>query len=76
MTSSPPVHRSTKTVYHDQYPSINVTRDSFSQEGKVILVTGASQGLGRKAFAGSFAKEGARPIIIIARNAAELEENN
>ncbi|KAL2061429.1 hypothetical protein VTL71DRAFT_7702 [Oculimacula yallundae] len=46
----------TKTVYRDEYPELDVTQDSFSQKGKVVIITGASQGLGRKAFAASFAK--------------------
>lgn len=38
----------TKTVYRDDYPKLDVTQRSFSQKGKVVVITGASQGLGRK----------------------------
>ncbi|KAH7327374.1 putative oxidoreductase ucpA [Rhexocercosporidium sp. MPI-PUGE-AT-0058] len=63
----------TKTVYRDSYPELDVTQDSFSQKGKVIIITGASQGLGREAFAASFAKAGAKAIVLVARNAQGLE---
>lgn len=37
----------TKTVYPDEYLELDVTQDSFAQKRKVIIITGASQGLGR-----------------------------
>lgn len=37
----------TKTTYRDVYPSIEPTAASNSQAGKVIVITGASKGIGR-----------------------------
>ena len=37
----------TKTVYRDQYPAIDPRSAALSQKGKVVIITGASQGLGR-----------------------------
>lgn len=37
----------TKTTYRDAYPAIDPTAISNSQAGKVIVITGASQGIGR-----------------------------
>ncbi|KAK0104218.1 hypothetical protein ONS96_005311 [Cadophora gregata f. sp. sojae] len=38
----------TKTVYHDEYPELHVTQEYFSQKGKVVIITGAMQGLEKK----------------------------
>ena len=38
----------TKAVYRDQYPAIDPRSPALSQKGKVVIVTGASQGLGRE----------------------------
>lgn len=37
----------TKTTYRDVYPSIDPTAASNSQAGKVVVITGASKGIGR-----------------------------
>ena len=37
----------TKTTYRDGYPSIDPSSPALSQAGKVVIVTGANQGLGR-----------------------------
>src|SRR5262245_54101424 len=42
-------------------------------QGKSVLITGASQGLGRQ-LARDFAREGAAQLILVARSAAGLEE--
>ena len=44
-----------KTVYRDVYPAIDPEAPSNSQAGKVIVITGASKGLGRKVFVESLA---------------------
>lgn len=46
-----------KTVYRDVYPAIDPAIPSNSQAGKVIVITGASKGLGRKVFAESVAQK-------------------
>ncbi|TVY38702.1 Short chain dehydrogenase, partial [Lachnellula subtilissima] len=63
----------TKATYRDVYPSINPTAVSNSQAGKVIVITGASKGIGRLGFVKSFAEAGPKGIVIISRSAAELE---
>ena len=36
------------TVHRDVYPAIDPTQASLSQKGKVVIITGASQGLGAR----------------------------
>lgn len=36
----------TKTTHRDPYPAISPTNPSNSQSGKIIIITGASSGLG------------------------------
>jgi hypothetical protein len=38
----------TSTTHRDVYPAINPKQPSLSQKGKVIIITGASQGLGAR----------------------------
>ncbi len=42
-------------------------------EGKVVLITGASSGIGRQA-AIDFAENGAQTIILVSRSKSKLEE--
>lgn len=37
----------TKGIYRDAYPTIDPTRPALSQAGKVVMITGASKGIGR-----------------------------
>ncbi|CZR53950.1 uncharacterized protein PAC_03833 [Phialocephala subalpina] len=64
----------TRTVYRDVYSAIDPTDPSNSQAGKIIVITGASKGLGRKAFVHSFAKANPKAIVIVARSSSALEE--
>lgn len=41
--------------------------------GKVVIITGASQGLGARGHAPAFAKAGAKAIVLVARNVERLE---
>jgi len=63
----------TKTTHRDVYPAIDPAADSNSQAGKVIVITGASKGIGRFGFVKSFAKAGPKGIVIVSRSASELE---
>lgn len=73
----------TKNVHRDEYPSINPRSTALKQACRVIVITGASQGLGRKAFAPAFTKASPKAIVLVARNhealghaAEELHEIN
>ncbi|CCM01537.1 uncharacterized protein FIBRA_03593 [Fibroporia radiculosa] len=54
-----------ETAHHDTYPAIDPARADFA--GKVVLVTGASKGIGRTA-AISFAQAGASGLVLLARS--------
>ncbi|KAF2024132.1 NAD(P)-binding protein [Setomelanomma holmii] len=79
MENLPPDHfvkaqQFTPNVHRDLYPAIDPTQSSLSQKGKVVIVTGASQGLGARAFVPSFAAAGAKAIVLVARSADKLKE--
>ncbi|KUJ18760.1 NAD(P)-binding protein [Mollisia scopiformis] len=63
----------TKTTYRDVYPVVDPTSPALSQQGKVVIITGTSQGLGRHGFAQAFAKAGVKALVLVARNADGLE---
>ena len=64
----------TPHVYRDQYPSIDPTSPALSQQGKVVIITGASRGIGALGFAPAFAKAGAKAIVLVARSTRELAD--
>ncbi|KAJ5111566.1 hypothetical protein N7532_002101, partial [Penicillium argentinense] len=64
----------TKKNYRDVYPAVDPSRPELSQTGKVIIITGASRGLGRLAFAASFARANAAALVLLGRSAEGLEE--
>ncbi|KAL1963863.1 hypothetical protein VTN77DRAFT_7795 [Rasamsonia byssochlamydoides] len=59
----------TSTTHHDTYPAIAKS----DQRGRIVLITGASRGIGR-ATAVSFAKAGAAGIVIAARSGLDEAE--
>ena len=63
----------TPTTHRDVYPAIDPTSTALSQKGKVIAITGATRGLGRRAFVNSFAKASPKGIVLIARSALDLD---
>jgi len=67
------VSQFTKTAYRDEYPEIDPTSKALSQEGKIVVITGTSQGIGRYGIAPAFAKANAKAIVLVARNASEVE---
>ncbi|RFU80350.1 nadp-binding [Trichoderma arundinaceum] len=64
----------TKQTYRDVYPAIDPSNAALSQAGKIVIVTGASKGLGKKAFVRSFAIAGAKAIVLVARSFSKLQE--
>ncbi|BDD63037.1 hypothetical protein MPDQ_003674 [Monascus purpureus] len=64
----------TKKYYRDTYPSIDPTQPELSQAGKVVIVTGASRGIGKQGFAASFARAHAAAIVLIARSTSNLAQ--
>ncbi|KAK3191708.1 putative secondary metabolism biosynthetic enzyme [Lecanicillium sp. MT-2017a] len=71
MAAPPPSY--TKVTHSATYPGINPTQPSLSSAGKVVLITGASGGIGR-ATASSFAASGPRALILLGRRADALAE--
>lgn len=63
----------TRTVHQDVYPSIDPTKAELSLAGKVVIVTGASRGIGARGFAPAFAKAGVKGLVLVARNAEMLQ---
>lgn len=63
----------TPTVYRDQYPSIDPRSPASSQAGQVIIITGASSGIGARGFAPAFAKAGPKAIVLVGRDARRLK---
>ncbi|KAL4977128.1 hypothetical protein BDW66DRAFT_133440 [Aspergillus desertorum] len=63
----------TKNAYRDIYPAIKPTRAELSQAGKVVVITGASRGLGR-GFAIAFAHAKAGAIALLGRSGEGLAE--
>ncbi|KAJ5965776.1 hypothetical protein N7481_012490 [Penicillium waksmanii] len=64
----------TKKNYRDVYPAVDPTRPDLSQEGKVVIITGASRGIGQLGFAVSFARANAAALILLGRSSEGLVE--
>ena len=68
------IYHLTPTDSHDIYDLIDPEKNpKLSQEGKVVLITGASRGIGQS-FAVYFAKANARAVVITARSLKLLED--
>ncbi|KAJ5180216.1 NADP(+)-dependent dehydrogenase [Penicillium capsulatum] len=63
----------TQVTHSATYAGINPTQPSLSTAGKVVLITGASGGIGR-ATASSFAASGPRALILLGRRTDALAE--
>ncbi|KAF4968451.1 hypothetical protein FSARC_4145 [Fusarium sarcochroum] len=70
---SRPVPSYTKVVHTQSYDAIDPKLPSLSTAGKVIVITGASGGIGR-ATACSFAASTPKALILLGRNSGALEE--
>ena len=62
----------TKTGHRDPYPAISPEKPENSQKGKIIIITGASAGIGEAA-AKVWARAGASGIVIVARRLQLLQ---
>ncbi|PLB35123.1 SDR family NAD(P)-dependent oxidoreductase [Aspergillus candidus] len=71
MAPQPPSY--TKVTHSATYASIDPAQPGLSTAGKVVLITGASGGIGR-ATASSFAASGPRALILLGRRADALAE--
>ena len=70
---SAPLPSYTKVTHSATYAGINPAQPGLSTAGKVVLITGASGGIGRAA-AASFAASGPRALILLGRRADALAE--
>ena len=71
MAAAPPSY--TKVTHKATYDGITPTQPGLSTAGKVVLITGASGGIGR-ATASSFAASGPKALILLGRRADALAE--
>ncbi|KAL4877736.1 hypothetical protein BJY04DRAFT_209653 [Aspergillus karnatakaensis] len=69
--ATPPSY--TKVTHSATYSAINPSQPSLSTAGKVVLITGASGGIGR-ATASSFAASSPKALILLGRRADALAE--
>jgi NAD(P)-dependent dehydrogenase (short-subunit alcohol dehydrogenase family) len=69
--AAPPTY--TKLTYSATYPAISPSQPSLSTSGEVVLITGASGGIGR-ATALSFAVSRPRALILLGRRSDALAE--
>jgi len=71
MASSRPQPSYTKVTHNATYPAINPRLPALQTAGKVVLITGASGGIGRAA-AASFAVSKPKALILLGRRTDEL----
>ncbi|GKT46788.1 short chain dehydrogenase gsfE [Colletotrichum spaethianum] len=62
----------TKNVHREEYSAINPTNPELSLAGKVVIITGASRGIGARGLVPAFAKAGAKALVLVARDEAKL----
>jgi NAD(P)-dependent dehydrogenase (short-subunit alcohol dehydrogenase family) len=63
----------TKVTHSTTYPAINPTLSALSSAGKVVVITGATGGIGRAA-ALSFAASGPKALVLLGRREDALAE--
>lgn len=70
---APPQPSYTKATHSATYPAIDPSTPGLSTDGKVVVVTGATGGIGR-ATTLSFAASGPRALILLGRRSDVLDE--
>lgn len=63
----------TPHIFRDQYPAIDPSSSALSQSEKVVIITGASAGIGARGLAPAFAKAGSKAIVLVARSQSKLD---
>ncbi|KAF2635851.1 short-chain dehydrogenase/reductase-like protein [Massarina eburnea CBS 473.64] len=62
----------TKRAHQDAYPAIDPSLPEHSLAGRVVVITGASRGIGALAMVPAFVKAGVKGVILLASNAEKL----
>ncbi|TID01629.1 Short chain dehydrogenase andI [Colletotrichum higginsianum] len=62
----------TKRVHREEYPAIDPADPKLSLAGKVVIITGASRGIGGQGIVPAFAKAGPKALVLVARNESRL----
>src|SRR4051812_17385925 len=63
----------TKHTHQTLYKSIDPSNSENSLHGKVVIITGASRGIGAEGTVPAFAKAGVKAIILVATNTEKLK---
>lgn len=63
----------TPHVHRDVYPAIDPAAPQNSQAGKVVIITGASAGIGARGFTPAFARANAKALVLVARSQDKLD---
>ena len=63
----------TRKAYTNVYPAVDPTKIGAPLRGKVVVVTGASKGIGARGIVPAFAQAGVKALVLIATNIAKLE---
>ncbi|KZL67436.1 short chain dehydrogenase reductase [Colletotrichum incanum] len=62
----------TKSVHREEYPAIDPADPELSLAGKVVIITGASRGIGERGLVPAFAKAGVKALVLVARDETKL----
>ncbi|KAH8888979.1 NAD(P)-binding protein [Thozetella sp. PMI_491] len=63
----------TKNTHQALYKSVDPANPENSLHGKIVVITGASRGIGAEGVVPAFAKAGVKAIVLVATNAEKLK---